>query len=92
MTAVSMKVPAVSAASSSFHCWIGMLPIVSPVRPFTVMKCSMPPLAPGWWQEDSHTGSYVATLRVPCSLRHSSCGSCRCSARSCPLANYSQGL
>src|SRR5690606_41897590 len=33
----SRKVPTVSAASSSFHCCTGTLPMVSPVRPLTAM-------------------------------------------------------
>src|SRR5690606_37802408 len=33
----STMVPVVSAASSSFHCCTGTLPMVSPVRPLTAM-------------------------------------------------------
>ena len=33
----SRKVPVAIAASSSFHCWTGTLPMVSPVRPLTAM-------------------------------------------------------
>ncbi len=37
IASASMTVPAVSAASSIFHCCTGTLPMVSPVRPFTAM-------------------------------------------------------
>ena len=36
-TSASTTVPMLSAASTSFHCYTGTLPMVSPLRPLTAM-------------------------------------------------------